>query len=148
HIPRIRPNREPAHRRTDAASQSEHLHRGYDRDVLVCVSLSHRTAGFALLERLPDASEARQLAAEVPGVRGIVPVATCNRLEFYLDVAAERNEPHREATVHQLPHARRRRTPESADDPGTAAQAASADRATEALLQDLLAGLAENTALP
>ncbi|HLR28242.1 MAG TPA: glutamyl-tRNA reductase [Ruania sp.] len=112
------------------------------------MSLSHRTAGFALLERLPDASEARQLAAEVPGVRGIVPVATCNRLEFYLDVNAGGEEPHPEATVHQLPHARRRRTPESADDPGTAARAASADRATETLLNDLLAGLAENTALP
>src|SRR5699024_9421228 len=140
------PARARPHRRTDAASQSEQLHRGYDRDVLVCVSLSHRTAGFALLERLPDASEARQLAAEVPGVRGIVPVATCNRLEFYLDVAAERDEPHPEATVHELPRAHgphSPETPESADDPGTAAQAASADRATEALLQDLLAGLAE-----
>src|SRR5699024_4123072 len=151
HIPRIRPNRKPTHRRTDAPSQSDQSQRGYDRDVLVCVSLSHRTAGFALLERLPDASEARQLAAEVPGVRGIVPVATCNRLEVYLDVAAERDEPHPEATVPELPRAHgphNPETPERADDPGTAAQAASADRATEALLQDLLAGLAENTALP
>src|SRR5699024_7729068 len=112
------PARARPHRRTDAASQSGQSQRGYDRDVLVCVSLSHRTAGFALLERLPEASEARQLAAGVPGVRGIVPVATCNRLEFYLDVNAGGEEPHPEATVHQLPHARRRRTPESADDPG------------------------------
>ena len=168
HIPRIRPNRKPTHRRTDAPSQSDQSQRGYDRDVLVCVSLSHRTAGFALLERLPDASKARQLAAEVPGVRGIVPVATCNRLEFYLDVAAGSEEPRREATVHELPRARakgpetsrgaenapsleshqRPETPESADDPGTPAQAASADRATEALLQDLLAKLAQSTDLP
>src|SRR5699024_7975754 len=102
------------------------------------------------------------LAAEVPGVRGIVPVATCNRLEFYLDVAAGSEEPRREATVHELPRARAKgpetsrgaenapslETPESADDPGTPAQAASADRATEALLQDLLAKLAQSTDLP
>src|SRR5699024_12705402 len=88
HIPRIRPNRKPTHRRTDAPSQSDQSQRGYDRDVLVCVSLSHRSAGFALLERLPVASEARHLAAEYPGVRGIVPVATSIRLEFFLVLAS------------------------------------------------------------
>src|SRR5699024_1745212 len=135
HIPRIRPNRKPTHRRTDAQSQSDQTQRGYDRDVLVCVSLSHRTAGFVLLDGLPDASTAPRPAARSPVVRGIVPVATCNRLEFYLDVAAGSEEPRGEATVHELRRARAKgpetsrgaenapilETPESADDPGTPA---------------------------
>ncbi|WP_268957782.1 glutamyl-tRNA reductase [Ruania zhangjianzhongii] len=53
--------------------------------VLVCVSVSHRTADFALLERL-SAAAAADPTAGLSNVRGSVVVATCNRYESYLDV--------------------------------------------------------------
>lgn len=54
--------------------------------VLVCVSVSHRTADFALLERLSAAAARTDPAGELSSVRGCVLVATCNRYESYLDV--------------------------------------------------------------
>lgn len=95
-------------------------------DVLLCVSLSHRTADFALLERLPDAADARRLAADLPQVRGTVPLATCNRLEFYLDVSGP------EPTSASIAEAR---------GPGSTAT-------TEAVLQRLLTELSTRTRLP
>lgn len=54
--------------------------------VLVCVSVSHRTADFALLERLSAAATTADPTAGLNSVRGSVVVATCNRYENYLDV--------------------------------------------------------------
>lgn len=55
--------------------------------VLLCVSASHQTASFDLLERLatPGDSLAPRIA-ERDGVDGAVVLATCNRFEAYLDV--------------------------------------------------------------
>lgn len=53
--------------------------------VLVCVSVSHRTADFALLERVSTAASADPTAG-LSSVRGSVVVSTCNRYESYLDV--------------------------------------------------------------
>jgi len=54
--------------------------------VLVCVSVSHRTADFALLERLSAAAAKADPTHGLAGVRGSVVVSTCNRYESYLDV--------------------------------------------------------------
>jgi len=56
--------------------------------VLLCVTASHRTADFDLLDRVSrDASTtAADLVAADPAVRGAVVLATCNRFEAYLDV--------------------------------------------------------------
>lgn len=57
--------------------------------VLVCVSASHRTTNFAVLERLAAVEhDAREHLLDAQ-VRGAVVLATCNRFETYLDVAAE-----------------------------------------------------------
>jgi len=56
--------------------------------VLLCVTANHRNTPFEILERL--AVDADALTGAVrgsdPAVRGAVTVATCNRLEVYLDV--------------------------------------------------------------
>ncbi|UFU02030.1 glutamyl-tRNA reductase [Ruania suaedae] len=56
--------------------------------MLVCVSASHRTADFTLLERLSAAGGSAPHLDD-PEVRGAVVVATCNRYESYLDVDAK-----------------------------------------------------------
>src|SRR5690625_368609 len=57
--------------------------------VLVCVSASHRTTNFAVLERLAAVEhDAREHLCDAR-VRGAVVLATCNRFETYLDVAAD-----------------------------------------------------------
>jgi len=56
--------------------------------VLICVSVSHRTAGFDLLDRLSAATE-HFVAGELVGLGadGAVMLSTCNRVEAYVDVA-------------------------------------------------------------
>jgi glutamyl-tRNA reductase len=56
--------------------------------VLLCVSASHKTATFELLERLSVASTpiAPLIAAHSECVQGAVVVATCNRFEAYVDM--------------------------------------------------------------
>lgn len=56
--------------------------------VLLCVSASHRTASFEILERLsrtPD-EVAPNLMRNAECVRGAVIVATCNRFEAYIEI--------------------------------------------------------------
>lgn len=57
-------------------------------DVLLCVSASHKTASFELLERLsvPAAPIAPLIAEHDECVQGAVVVATCNRFEAYVDM--------------------------------------------------------------
>ncbi len=56
--------------------------------MLLCVTASHRTTDFALLDRVSRAvsSTAADLVASSDSVRGAVVLATCNRFEAYLDV--------------------------------------------------------------
>jgi glutamyl-tRNA reductase len=56
--------------------------------VLLCVTASHRTTDFALLDRVSRevSSTAGDLVASSDSVRGAVVLATCNRFEAYLDV--------------------------------------------------------------
>ena len=56
--------------------------------VLLCVSASHKTASFELLERLsvPSTPVAPLIAAHDECVQGAVVVATCNRFEAYVDM--------------------------------------------------------------
>lgn len=63
--------------------------------MLLCVSASHKTAPFDMLERLsiPHAPIAERIAEADASVRGIVIVATCNRFEAYLDVASADHGP-------------------------------------------------------
>ncbi|WP_282826040.1 glutamyl-tRNA reductase [Gulosibacter sediminis] len=58
--------------------------------MLVCLSASHRSAGFALLERLSQVpvQAVEDSTREVPGLNGAVVLSTCNRVELYLDVAS------------------------------------------------------------
>ncbi len=58
--------------------------------MLICVSVSHRTAGFDLLDRLSVAT-ADTVALELVGADadGAVILSTCNRVEAYLDVPAD-----------------------------------------------------------
>jgi glutamyl-tRNA reductase len=58
--------------------------------VLLCVTANHRNTPFEVLERLAVDPEAlsEALRASDPAVRGAITVATCNRLEVYLDVDA------------------------------------------------------------
>lgn len=51
--------------------------------VLICLGASHRTTTFDLLERLATGLGD---AADLPGARGRVTLATCNRFELYLDI--------------------------------------------------------------
>ncbi|WP_460772916.1 glutamyl-tRNA reductase [Microbacterium sp. GXF7504] len=56
--------------------------------MLLCVSASHKTASFDLLERLsaPPAQIAPMIASHHECVQGAVVVATCNRFEAYVDM--------------------------------------------------------------
>ncbi|MBN9212871.1 MAG: glutamyl-tRNA reductase [Microbacterium sp. 71-36] len=56
--------------------------------MLLCVSASHKTASFDLLERLsvPTTPVAPLIAAHHECVQGAVVVATCNRFEAYVDM--------------------------------------------------------------
>jgi glutamyl-tRNA reductase len=56
--------------------------------VLVCVTASHKTASFELLERLsvPATPIAPLIAAHSECVQGAVVLATCNRFEAYVDM--------------------------------------------------------------
>ena len=58
--------------------------------VLLCVSASHKTASFDLLERLsvPTTPVAPLIAAHDECVQGAVVVATCNRFDAYVDMDA------------------------------------------------------------
>lgn len=58
--------------------------------MLLCVTANHRNTPFDLLERLSVDAEAltAEVAAAHAAVRGAVGIATCNRVEVYLDVAA------------------------------------------------------------
>lgn len=58
--------------------------------MLLCVSASHKTAPFDLLERLSThTTSVAPLIAEREQVQGAVVLATCNRFEAYVDVPAE-----------------------------------------------------------
>ncbi len=59
----------------------------YDREVLLCLTASHKTATFDLLERLSRTPENvdQVLLDAVPAARGTVVVSTCNRVEAYVD---------------------------------------------------------------
>jgi len=58
--------------------------------VLLCFTAHHRNTSFELLERLAvDAAELSETVHSAHGaIRGAVSIATCNRLEVYLDVDA------------------------------------------------------------
>jgi len=69
--------------------------------MLLSVSVSHRTAGFDLLERL---SGVEHPAAAMLGedIRGAVVVSTCNRVEAYLDVTTELNAQAADAVLRRI----------------------------------------------
>ncbi|GAA3214913.1 glutamyl-tRNA reductase [Microbacterium terregens] len=72
--------------------------------MLLCVSVSHRTADFDLLGRLSEgatAGAATTLLAD-GRARGAVLVSTCNRIEAYLDVAPGADTSVAEATLRTL----------------------------------------------
>ena len=56
--------------------------------MLICLTASHKNAGFDMLERLSASAEhaAPRLLGGHPAVQGAVVVATCNRFEAYLDL--------------------------------------------------------------
>jgi glutamyl-tRNA reductase len=58
--------------------------------VLLCVTANHRNTPFEILERLAVDADALAdaMTSSHPAVRGAVTVATCNRLEVYLDIDA------------------------------------------------------------
>jgi len=78
--------------------------------VLLCVSASHKTASFELLEQLSTHTSALgpAIVAQGAGVQGAVVVSTCNRFEAYVDLD-EPLEPASgtgaEATVRAIAHA-------------------------------------------
>jgi glutamyl-tRNA reductase len=76
----------------------------YDRGVLLCVSVSHRTADFDLLGRLSEAVTATAATTLIHDgrARGAVLVSTCNRVEAYLDVPAGADTSIAEATLRTL----------------------------------------------
>ncbi len=57
--------------------------------MLICISVSHRTASFALLDRLTTGHEGSESHLQDDGVRGAVTISTCNRFETYLDVTVD-----------------------------------------------------------
>lgn len=62
--------------------------------MLICLSASHKNAGFELLERLSasaDAAAGRIIDGHA-ALQGAVVVATCNRFEAYLDLATPEGE--------------------------------------------------------
>lgn len=74
--------------------------------MLICLSASHKNAGFDMLERLSATAEAAgpRIRNGHPAVRGAVVVATCNRFEAYLDLDAVDGESPVPA-VHEAIHA-------------------------------------------
>ncbi len=75
--------------------------------MLLCVSVSHRTADFDLLGRLSEAVTAGAATAllEDGRARGAVLVSTCNRVEAYLDVPPGSDTSIAEATLRTLARA-------------------------------------------
>ena len=71
---------------------------------MLCVSVSHRTADFDLLERLSEAVTAGAATTLLDDGRagGAVLVSTCNRIEAYLDVPPGADSSVAEATVRTL----------------------------------------------
>lgn len=65
--------------------------------MLLCVTANHRNTPFEILERLAVDADALSAAirAGSPAVRGAVTVATCNRLEVYLDADTQPADAHR-----------------------------------------------------
>lgn len=64
--------------------------------MLICLTASHKNAGFDMLERLSATADAAgpRIRNGHPAVQGAVVVATCNRFEAYLDLdAAEGDSP-------------------------------------------------------
>ncbi|MFE6996862.1 glutamyl-tRNA reductase [Microbacterium sp. NPDC057659] len=57
--------------------------------MLVCVSASHRTASFELLERLSRTPDTVAPILMAGGAQGAVVLATCNRFEAYVEIDAE-----------------------------------------------------------
>lgn len=69
-------------------SNPHHRSLRYTRSVLLCVTASHKTASFELLERLsrtPD-DVAPTIVGMTPCVQGAVVLATCNRFEAYVEM--------------------------------------------------------------
>jgi len=61
--------------------------------VLLCLTASHKTAPFDLLEKLSTPGESiSPRIADTEGVDGAIVLATCNRFEAYLDVPAGADE--------------------------------------------------------
>lgn len=71
--------------------------------MLICVSVSHRTASFDLLDRL-SAATAGTAATELiaPDTDGAVILSTCNRVEAYLDVPDAATQQVTDRTVARL----------------------------------------------
>ena len=67
----------------------------------MCVTASHRTTDFALLDRVSRevSTTAADLVAADPAIRGAVLLATCNRFEAYLDIDDSSAELATNATV-------------------------------------------------
>lgn len=59
----------------------------YGGGVLLCVTASHKTASFELLERLSRHPDAAAQALLDAGAQGAVVLATCNRFEAYVEAA-------------------------------------------------------------
>ena len=53
--------------------------------MLLCVTASHKTASFELLERLSRHPETVAPSLMAAGVQGAVVLATCNRFEAYVE---------------------------------------------------------------
>ncbi len=72
--------------------------------MLLCVSVSHRTADFDLLGRLSESATADSASTLLGDgrARGAVLVSTCNRVEAYLDIAPGADTSVAEATLRTL----------------------------------------------
>ncbi|HEU5224038.1 MAG TPA: glutamyl-tRNA reductase [Candidatus Lumbricidophila sp.] len=59
--------------------------------MLICLTASHKNAGFDLLERLSATAHAAgpRIQTQHPAIGGAVVVATCNRYEAYLDLTVD-----------------------------------------------------------
>ena len=62
--------------------------------MLICLSASHKNAGFDMLERLSASADAAagRIVDGHAALQGAVVVATCNRFEAYLDLATPEGE--------------------------------------------------------
>lgn len=67
------------------ASDAAHSESAYPGHVLVCVTASHKTASFELLERLSRNPETVAPTLVEAGAQGAVVLATCNRFEAYIE---------------------------------------------------------------